>query len=84
MDNNLTKKEGKMNSYELFYDTGGHGGPYFGFTKAKTAARQLLAGCPSINRIHVINRKEWARNPSIMKASFVVIRKKPCWLCGRG
>ncbi len=71
-----------MNKYELFYDIGGHGGPYIGFKEAKKAAKRLLAGCDSMNTVHILTYKEWARNTGIMKASHVETKVKRCQFCG--
>lgn len=33
-----------MDKYELFYGSGGHGGPYHGFLSAVEAAKRLILG----------------------------------------
>ncbi len=41
-------------SFELYYDTGGHGGPYSpDLAMAVSHAKRLIAGCPSINAIEI-------------------------------
>ena len=39
--------------FELFYDTGGYGGPYANFDVACNGALALLSGCRTINRIEL-------------------------------
>lgn len=42
-----------MEKYELFYSTGGHGGPYIGLRNARAAAKRLLVGSNSLHRIDI-------------------------------
>lgn len=42
--------------YELFYSSGGHGGPYWSITEALEAARRKLARMPSMLFISVVVR----------------------------
>ena len=45
--------------YELFYGSGGHGGPYTGLRTAITTAKRLLKGCQSERTIYVVSYKNW-------------------------
>lgn len=43
-------------SFELFYGTGGHGGPYFGLEVAIEAANSLIRGHKAEHTIKVVDR----------------------------
>lgn len=45
-----------IDSYELMYGNGGHGGPYLGIAAAILGAKKFLKGCKSENRIFVVPR----------------------------
>jgi len=49
--------------YELFYDCGGHGGPYEGLQNAIKAAERLLNGCRTMTSIQIKKRKDacWSK-----------------------
>lgn len=42
-----------MTTYELYYDNGGHGGPYANHADACAAAERLLWGCRSMRAVEV-------------------------------
>lgn len=44
---------------ELFYGSGGHGGPYPSKTVAVCRARELLAGSPTEKHIYVRPSSDW-------------------------
>lgn len=41
------------NSFELYYNTGGHGGPYPDLAAAEIAAKRMLAGCRSLYSVEI-------------------------------
>lgn len=43
-------------SFELFYGTGGHGGPYFGLAVAIEAANGLMIGHRAEHTIKIVDR----------------------------
>jgi hypothetical protein len=44
------------NGYELFYSSGGHGGPYWSTIEARAAAERLLLGCPAMQSVDIVER----------------------------
>lgn len=43
-------------SYELFYSTGGHGGPYLDIQAAREAARNYLDTCRGTVSVSIVQR----------------------------
>jgi hypothetical protein len=44
-------------TYELFYDTGGHGGPY-GLSDAFERSKAMLRGCNSMSSVRIVERSD--------------------------
>ena len=42
--------------FELFYSCGGHGGPYWTFEEAQSAARAKLRGMPTMQAVSIVER----------------------------
>lgn len=45
-------------TYELMYDSGGHGGPWYGLSAAVEGAKQVLRGRPTERAVYVVPRDE--------------------------
>ncbi len=42
--------------FELFYSSGGHGGPYYDMDEARQEAKRRLAGCKSLAFVSIVER----------------------------
>ena len=70
-----------MDTYELRYSTGGHGGPYHGTDSAVRAAVRLLRGNENESWVDVYPRAEigrWDTRERVFRAE----RKQYCRECG--
>lgn len=52
----MARKISKYGLYELYYSTGGHGGPYKDLRTARAAAKRLLKGNPNERYIRIVTR----------------------------
>lgn len=54
----MSPSDAKIESFELMYGTGGHGGPYFGIVEAIDGAKRYLRGCVTEHSVYIILRNK--------------------------